>query len=74
MIPTVQIFSSMISKGYEHDIEIGVLDFNASEIEINLPFEVSNNSIVRFSFEHWDYGQQESVINECRSRSSSSFV
>lgn len=33
---------------YERDIEIGVLDFNASTLEVSLPFTFSNNSNISF--------------------------
>ena len=49
---------------YENDIEIGVLDFGASEIEINLPYDISNNSNVTFIFDYWDYERQESITEK----------
>ena len=49
---------------YEYDIEIGVLDFGASEIEINLPYDISNNSNVTFIFDYWDYERQESITEK----------
>ena len=41
-------------KLYQYDFEIGVLDFEAPYVEINLPFEIENNSNVTFNSEFWD--------------------
>ena len=38
---------------YQYDIEIGVLDFNATEVNMNLPHEIENNSNVTFRFEYY---------------------
>ncbi|MED5485506.1 MAG: hypothetical protein VYE59_02695 [Candidatus Thermoplasmatota archaeon] len=49
---------------YQFDIEIGVLDFNATEVNMNLPHEIENNSNVTFRFEHYSEVKELWVIEE----------
>ena len=49
---------------YQYDIEIGVLDFNATEVNMNLPHEIENNSNVTFRFEHFSEVKELWIIEE----------
>ena len=49
---------------YQYDIEIGVLDFNATEVNMNLPHEIENNSNVTFRFEHFSEVKELWIVEE----------
>ncbi|CAI8245451.1 MAG: Uncharacterised protein [Methanobacteriota archaeon] len=49
---------------YQYDLEIGVLDFNATEVNMNLPHEIENNSNVTFRFEHYSEVKGLWIIEE----------
>lgn len=51
-------------KLYEYNFEIGVLDFQASEVEINLPFEADLNSNLTFTAQFWNQQINEYIYQE----------
>ena len=51
-------------KLYEYNFEIGVLDFEAPSVEIDLPFEIDINSNLTFIARYWDQQFTEYVYQE----------
>jgi len=61
-------------KMYERNIEIGILDFNASSIEVILPITFSNNSNISFIMDSWNYPTKKSTFMVNNSDSGSTFL
>lgn len=57
-----------------NEIEIGILDFNASSIEVVLPITFSNNSNISFIMDSWDSPTKKSTFRVNNSDSGSTFL